>query len=205
MELGAQTVAVIRELSATSSDRRVVIRIDRGDLRFEVPPHQEAFPLLARYLFETPTGSINSRSGKISIRVTPPEETAVSVHAGDATVTVPRGSMEIAEGKGLLVKTLELPDRPVPLPIAPGLSIETSSQLIIAAAATQPSYIIIFDVFEDPDYQKQIAHRVIEPDRLGIALARFPLAPGTYWMRSHAIDSRGLSGAMTRSRPIVIN
>lgn len=205
VELGAQTVAVIHELSATSADRRVVVRIDRGDLTFEAPHHQDAFPLLARYLFETPTGSVSTRSGKISIRVSPPENTAVSVHAGDATVILPRGSMDITAGNGLLVKTLDLPERPVPLPRAPGLSIETSPGLAIAAAATQPSYIIIFDVFEDPDYQKQVAHRVIEPDRLGIALARIPLAPGKYWMRSHAVDSRGLTGAAARATPVVIN
>lgn len=197
--LGPSTTAVIQELSATYSDRRIVVRIDQGQLGFSVPE----IPFLSRYLFETPTGAVSTRFGSLQLVVRPPEFTSVSVFDGKAQAQVPMGSVDLDAGTGAVLRTMEQPPAPQPLPPRPGLSVETSATMIILAAAARPGQNIAFDVFSDGNYQRLFASKTVSTDATGVALTRIDLPSSLFWIRSRAVDMNGLAGEAAFAGPVM--
>ncbi len=197
--LGPSTTAVIQELSATYSDRRIVVRIDQGQLGFSVPE----IPFLSRYLFETPTGAVSTRFGSLQLVVRPPEFTSVSVFDGKAQAQVPMGSVDLDAGTGAVLRTMEQAPVPQPLPPRPGLSVETSATMIILAAAARPGQNIAFDVFSDGNYQRLFASKTVPTDATGVALTRIDLPSSLFWIRSRAVDMNGLSGEAAFAGPVM--
>lgn len=197
--IGPSTIAAIQELSATYSDRRIVVRIDEGQVGFSVPE----IPFLSRYLIETPTGSVSTRHGSLQLTVRPPEFTAVSVFDGEAQAQVPMGSVDLVAGTGAVLRTTEPPPKPQPLPPRPGISVETSATMLILAAAGRPGQTIAFDVFADGNLQKLFASKTIATDPSGVALTRVELPPSLFWIRARAMDATGLFGEAAFAGPVL--
>lgn len=197
---GAASV-LLRELSVGLADKRLVLRIDEGRVVFVAPET----PFLTRYLFETPCGSLSARFGEIEIRVAPPDRAAVSVHRGRVLAQLPRGDVEIVSGFGAVLETVELPPRPQPLPLLPGLSVEVAPGLAVAAAATRTDQRLLCEVYADPDLQTRVAARHLGVDDFGVALARFELPPGRYWFTAVAASESGLAGPAQYVGPITVS
>lgn len=198
LELSGGATALVRELSSTFEDRRLVLRLDAGRLRISAP----VTPFLARYLIECPIGSISLRSGDALINVTPPGLATVSTWDGRIVVNVPRGGRELSAGQGGVFRTTELPPPVTALPASPGLSVESTARSVIAAAATLPGNSVQFNVYADRDLQRLVTGRRVPADELGLATVRFELGPGTWWLAISAIDSKGLESAPSLPPPI---
>lgn len=191
---------LIRELTSGLADRRIVLRIDEGTVRFFAPKS----PFLTRYLLETPTGSVSLRSGECQISVFPPEITAVSFFQGKGVAQLPLGELEIPEGWGIRLKTLERPEVAQPLPRRPGIILETAPRIAILAAATDPGMNVVIDAFSDPDKQIRVGSRRADVDRLGVAVSRFVLPAGKYWFGARAENPDGLVSEYTDVGPVEI-
>lgn len=198
--IGANTTILVRELTATYADRRVVMRVDNGIFEMMAPET----PFLTRYLIETPSGTASLRFGRVRLEITPPALTAISVLSGECLATVPRGSVTVPAERGVLLNTTEPPPSPVPLPDPPGLSVETTSVSAILAAAAQSGQRLEFELFRDPDLQRFVAARSLLPDAYGVGLARMELPAGRYWVLARSSSRAGLAGTTSTRGPIVI-
>lgn len=200
LELAAATTLHVREASSTLADRRLVLRVDAGTIRFRSPET----PFLARYLVEAPTGQVSLRSGDALIEVVPPDRLLVSVFSGRALVQLPRGQRELVVGQGAVFRTADLPSPAAGLPSPPGLSIETTARSFIAAAAALPGQAVLFELFADADRQRRGASRRVPADDLGLASVRFEPGPGSWWLTARVLDRHGLSSEPVAAPPAFI-
>jgi len=198
--IGPLSIIALKEISSSYADRRIIIRIDQGELDLVAPET----PFMTRYSIETPTGNINTRFGSFLMNVTPPDKTAISVYDGEIIASAPRGDVNVKAGEGLVMRTLELPQSAAALPQEPGISIEPALASIIVAAAARKDQKILFDIFRDRDMQRHTVRRQVNTDGMGVAISRFELPAGSYWIACRSLSEEGLSSRFVMQGPVTL-